>query len=423
MMPKRAKELSAVEVKRLVHPGEVGNVNVPVGGVAGLRLQVTPTNAKSWLMITTVAGKVRQIGLGGYPDVTLSRARELAREVRDAIRRGLDPVEERKAARAALAAAQKRGLTFKDAVDKYLAHKLDELSNEKHRKQWRSTLDTYAIPEIGAMLVSDITVNDIKRTLTPFWMTKTETATRVRSRIESVLAWAGVAGHRSGDNPARWKGNLDAMMPKPGKVAKSDNQPALALNDVARWFANLKKRDGVAARALEFAAMTGARSGEVRGATWDEFDLTGRLWIIPAARMKASKEHRVPLPKEALSLIKLMPRLNSSPFVFAAPREGMLSDMSLSAVMRRLHQAEVDAGRVGYVDGRSGRAAVPHGLRSTFRDWVAEQTDYPREMAEIALAHATGSEVERAYRRSDMVEKRRSMMEAWGRFLRSEEAV
>lgn len=419
-MPKKAKELSALDVKRLAHPGGVGNVNFPVGGVAGLRLQVTPTNAKSWLLITTVASKVRQIGLGGYPDVTLSQARDLAREMRDKISRGIDPVEERKAAKAMLFAAQKRGLTFDDAVEKYLEHKLEELTNDKHRKQWRSTLMTYASPQIGKMLVSEITVHDVQRMLDPIWLTTTETAKRVRSRVENVLDWAQVKGHRSGDNPARWKGNLEALMPKPGKVAKSENQPALTLKDAPAWFAALQAREGVSARALEFLALTAARSGEVRGAVWSEIDLVAKVWTIPASRMKAGKEHRITLTDEAVALLNKMPRLNSSPFVFAAPREGELSDMSLSAVMRRMHKDDVDKGGLGYVDSKSKRPAVPHGLRSTFRVWVAERTEYPREMAEIALAHTVGNEVERAYLRSDMVDKRRGMMEVWDRFLRGE---
>lgn len=422
-MPRKAKELSAIEVKRLVHPGKGRNVKVPVGGVAGLRLQITPTNAKSWLLITTVGAKVREIGLGGYPDVSLSQARDIAREMLGKISRGIDPVEERKAAKAALEAAQKRGLTFDAAVAKYLEHKLDEFRNDKHRKQWQSTLATYASPAIGKMLVSDITVHDIKRMLAPIWSTKTETASRLRGRVEKVLDWAQVAGHRSGDNPARWQSNLEAMLPKRGKIATGDNQPALSLADAPRWFAELQLREGVSARALEFLVLTAARSGEVRGAVWSEIDLITKIWTIPASRMKAGKEHRVTLTDEAVALLKRMPRLNSSPYVFAAPREGELSDMSLSAVMRRMHKAEVDEGRVGYLDRQSGRPAVPHGLRSTFRVWVAERTEYPREMAEIALAHTVGNEVERAYLRSDMVEKRRGMMEAWDQFLRGEFAA
>lgn len=417
-MPKIMKELTPLEVKLLVHDGSRFNANFPVGGVTGLKLQITPTNARSWLLIATVGAKVREIGLGAYPSVTLSQARELAREMRDKIRRGIDPVEERKAAKAALFAAQKRGLTFDDAVEKYLEQKLKELKNDKHGKQWRSTLTAYASPAIGKMLVSEITVHDVQRMLDPIWMTITETATRVRSRVESVLDWATVKGHLTGENPARWKGNLETLMPKPNKVAKKGNQPAVALKDVQRWFAALQMREGVSARALEFVALTAARSGEVRGAVWEEFDLAAKVWVVPASRMKAGKEHRVTLTEEAVALLNKMPRLNSSPYVFAAPREGELSDMALSAVMRRMHKDDVEQGGQGFFDSKSKRPAVPHGLRSTFRVWAAEKTEYAREMAEIALAHTVGSEVERSYQRSDLFEKRRLMMETWSRFLR-----
>jgi integrase len=209
------------------------------------------------------------------------------------------------------------------------------------------------------------------------------------------------------------------MLPKPGKVAKTDNHPALALSDAPAWFAALHWREGTAARALEFLALVAARSGEVRGMTWAELDLERKLWIVPAARMKASREHRVPLTDEAAALLKAMPRLARSPYVFAAPRGGQLSDTPVSAVMRRMQMAEEKAGRTGWLDPRSGRPAVPHGLRSTFRDWAAEQ-GYDRDMSEIALAHNVGTEVERAYRRSDMLERRRAMMAAWARFLRGE---
>ena len=229
-MPKIVEEVSAIEVKRLKHPGGGrGNVTFAVGGVSGLLLQIAPSGGRSWLLRTLVGDRRRDIGLGGYPDVTLAQARERAREAKDAIRRGVDPVEQRKAAKASLVAARRRGLTFADAVDRYLAAKLAEFRNEKHRKQWRATLDAYAGPAIGDMLVSDIDVQDVLRTLQPIWAGKTETASRLRGRVEAVLAWATVAGHRKGDNPARWKGNLDALLPKPGKVAKAGNHPALAV--------------------------------------------------------------------------------------------------------------------------------------------------------------------------------------------------
>jgi integrase len=340
--------------------------------------------------------------------------------MRDLISRGIDPVEQRKEAKAALFAAQKRGLTFDEAVERYLEQKLKELTNDKHCKQWRSTLAAHASPVLGKMLVAEITVHDIQRMLDPIWLTTTETATRVRGRVESVLDWAQVKGHRTGENPARWKGNLEALLPKPSKLTKGDNHPAIALKDAQRWFAALQTRGGVSARALEFVVLTAARSGEVRGAVWDEIDLVAKIWTIPASRMKAEKEHSVALTDEAVALLNKMPRLNSSPYVFAAPREGQLSDMSLSAVMRRMHKDDLENGGLGFIDSRSKRPAVPHGLRSTFRVWVAEKTEYPREMAEIALAHAVGGAVERAYQRSDMIAKRRGMMETWGRFLRGE---
>jgi integrase len=414
-MPRVAKELSALEVKRLKHTSGHG---VPqrfaVGGVAGLNVQITPNGSKSWVLRTTIAGKRRKMGLGSYPTVSLAQARERAREACDAIWHGRDPIEERQAEAAARVADEARSLSFADAVDKCLESKLSEFSNEKHRKQWRSTLETYASPMIGTQTVSTINVHDILKVLQPIWQTKTETASRLRGRIETVLAWATVAGHRCGDNPARWRGNLDAVLPKPTKVAKKGQWPALALRDAAAWFSDLEQRNGMSARALEFLVLTAARSGEVRGAVWQEIDFSTRLWTIPAARMKAKKSHRVPLPDRAISLIKALPRYEGSEFVFPAPRGGQLSDMALQAVMRRVHDGREHA---GYVDPLSSRAAVVHGLRSTFRDWAAERTEFPGEMAEIALAHAVGSEVERAYRRGDMVEKRRAMMDEWERFL------
>jgi integrase len=413
LMPIKVKELSALDVKRLKHPGHTHNAVYAVGGVSGLQLQVTPTGAKSWLLRCMVGAKRRHVGLGGYPDVSLSQARERAREASDLVRHGIDPIEHRKATTAALVASQKRGMTFASAMEKYLAGKLAEFDNEKHRKQWRATLDKYAIPELGEMSVDDIAVQDIQGVLEPIWMTKTETASRLRGRIEAVLAWAAVSGHRAGENPARWRGNLDAVLPKPSKVAKVVHHPAMPLSDAPQWFADLCRRNGSATHALEFMAMTAGRSGEIRGAKWSEIDLGARLWTIPADRMKASKEHRVPLTGAAIALLSKLDRMAGSEFVFSAARGGMLSDAALSACMKRINEACPS----GYLDSRSGRAAVPHGLRSTFRDWAAERTEYPREMAEIALAHSVGSDVERAYRRGDMVEKRRGMMEAWQEFL------
>lgn len=421
---KPEKALTARFVETVSEPGKYFDGH-------GLFLRVRTNGGKQWVQRINIHGKRTEIGLGSPPAVPLATARQLALENRGKAMLGGDPLQEKREARASL--------NFAAAVDKYLSSKLDEFRNEKHRKQWRSTLDTYAAPVLGAKQVAHITVQDVLRVLEPIWQTKTETATRLRGRIENVLSWATVAGYRTGENPARWKGNLSEMLPKPNKVAKSENQPALALGDVSRWWSELAKRDGMAARALQFLTMTAARSGEVRGMTWDEIDFglhdkidktdktpvatlaTSATWTVPASRMKNGREHRVPLTGETVALLKALPRMDSSPYVFFAPRGGMLSDMSISAVMRRMQEAREKAGEPGYLDPRSKRPAVPHGLRSTFRQWAAER-GYPRDMAEIALAHFIGSDVERAYQRSDMLERRREMMEAWAGFLRGEKA-
>jgi integrase len=386
----------------------------------GLFLRVAKNGSKQWVQRITIRGKRSELGLGSPPAVSLVSARKVALDNRGKAMLGGDPLAEKRKVR--------EGLTFAQAVEKYLAAKLSEFSNEKHRKQWRSTLDTYAAPVLGPKLVSEITVQDVLRALEPIWRDKTETASRLRGRIENVLSWGTVAGHRMGDNPARWKGNLSEMLPKPAKVAKGENQPALALSGVSHWWANLAKREGMATRALEFLTLTASRSGEVRGATWDEIDLGGvatpatsatrqAVWTAPASRMKNGRAHRVPLTLEAVVLLESLPRMAGSPYVFFAPRGGMLSDMSISAVMRRMQDAQANAGGPGYLDPQSKRPAVPHGLRSTFRQWAAE-CGYPREMAEIALAHWQGSEVERAYQRSDFLDRRRDMMVDWACFLR-----
>ena len=264
-MPKKARELGALEVKRLAHPGRGGNVFHPVGGVDGLMLQITPNGARSWVLRATIGTKRRKIGLGSYPEVSVAKAREAAREAREAIRAGHDPIEERKAARTALAVQQSRGITFAGSLDRFLEAKAAQFDNPKRRKQWRSTLEAYAVPEIGRMMLSDITVHDVARVLSPVWTSKPETGRKLRGWLEGVFGWATVAGHRDGENPARWKGNLDALLPRQGKSEK--HFPAVALADAPEWFANLRGREGMATRALEFAALTAARSGEVRGAT------------------------------------------------------------------------------------------------------------------------------------------------------------
>lgn len=416
-MPKVASELTALDVKRLTHPGGKRNVLFSVGGVPGLHMQITPNGGRSWVLRVKVGTLRRDIGLGGFPGVTLSMARDKARDARTKIENGVDPVEERKAVKAALIAAQRRGLTFADAVDRCLSAKLDAFKNAKHRQQWENTLATYATPDLGKMLVQEITTQDVLRVLQPIWTDKTETASRLRGRIETVLSWATVAGHRTGDNPARWAGNLKELLPPPSKVATEGNHPALTLDDAPRWFAALQAREGFGARALEFLTLTATRSQEVRGALWGEIDFDKALWVIPGTRMKMGKEHRIPLTDRAVTLLKALPRLEGNPLVFPAARGGQLSDMTLSATMKRMHEAEVASGGTGFIDRTSKRPAVPHGLRSTFRDWVAERTTYPGDMAEVALAHSINNSVEASYRRGDMIEKRRRMMRDWSDFM------
>lgn len=307
-MPKIAEELTALDVKRLAHPGGKRNALLSVGGVPGLHMQLTPKGGRSWVLRATVGTLRRDIGLGGFPAVTLSQARDKARDARAMIEGGIDPVERRKAAKAALVAAQRRGLTFAVAVDRCLAAKLDAFKNAKHRQQWENTLASYATPDLGAMLVQDITTQDVLRVLQPIWTDQTETASRLRARIEAVLSWATVAGHRSGDNSARWAGNLKELLPAPSKVATEGNHPALSLEDALRWFAALQTREGYGSRALEMLALTATRSQEVRGALWDEIDLEKAIWVIPGARIKMGKEHRVPLSARAAALLRDLPR-------------------------------------------------------------------------------------------------------------------
>ena len=394
-MPRKARELSSLEVRRLTTSGRWS-----VGGVDGLALQVTTTGARSWVLRVTAAGKQRELGLGSFPSVTLAEARERARAERSSLVLGEDPVAQRLAARSAAQAERAAQQTFEALARQYIEQHAKGWKNAKHAAQWMSTLKTYVEPVVGKLLVRDITTAHVIKVLDPIWLTKTETATRVRSRLELVLDFGAARGLREGPNPARWRGNLDAALPKPNKVAKVQHHTAVPVAEVAAVMARLRLQRGMGARALEFAVLTAARSGEVRGATWAEFDLDKALWTVPAERMKAAREHRVPLSAPALALLALLPKGKAGAPVFAAHRGGVLSDMTLSAVMRRM-----------------GLDAVPHGFRSTFRDWAAEHTNCPAEVAEMALAHAVGDKVEAAYRRGDLFEKRRQMMVDWAGFV------
>lgn len=396
-MPKKAKELGPLDVKRLVEPGLHA-----VGGVAGLHLQILPSGGRSWVLRIVIGGKRREVGLGGFPDVPLALAREKAREVREAVQQGRDPIAERAAARSALAAQRGAEITFDECAEKFISAKSAEWKNAKHVAQWSATLTTYASPVVGTMQVRDIELSHVVKILEKddFWTTKTETASRVRGRIEAVLDWATVRGYRKGENPARWKGHLDKVLAAPKKVQKVEHHAALPVDEIGAFMRDLREREGIAARALEVLILTAARSGEVRGMAWGEINLDEAVWIVPAERMKAKREHRVPLSSRVIEVLRSMPVVAGG-LVFPGMREGSpLSDMTVTAVLKRMGRADLTA----------------HGFRSSFRDWAAERTNYPREVAEMALAHTIENKVEAAYRRGDLFEKRRRMMEDWSRF-------
>jgi integrase len=393
-MPKKARELSAVEVKRLTSVGLHA-----VGGVAGLHLQVKETGARSWILRAQIGARRRDIGLGGYPDVTLAGARDSARDAREQIRQGIDPVEARRAARDAIKAAQARRMTFDDAAKQCHQLKVPEFRNKKHCNDWINSLNRYVSPVIGDKLVSEIGLTDVVNVLKPIWQHRTETATRVRQRIESVLSWATVSGYRSGENPARWNGHLDQVLQKPSRIRKVQHFAALNWQQMGAFMAELREREGMGASALEYLILTAARSGEVRLATWDEIDVAGKLWTIPPERMKAGKRHRIPLSQPAIALLNNLPRSDESLYVFSTHRGGPLSDMSISAVCRRM---EVPA--------------VPHGFRSTFKDWCRISTAYPDEVSELALAHVNSDATRAAYARDELLPKRARLMRDWAKY-------
>jgi integrase len=394
-MPKLAKELKALEVARIAAPGLHF-----VGVVPGLALQVTAAGARSWTFRAVIGGRRRDMGLGSYPSVTLAMAHAKARDARELIRQGIDPIARQQAAVSALRAATAEALTFKECAEAYIKAHRDGWKSDKHAQQWRNTLAQHAYPVLGELLVRDVKLPQVMAVLEPIWATTNETAVRLRGRIESVLDWATARGLRDGLNPARWRGHLDKLLAKPSKVNNREHHAALPVGDVGAFMLKLRAAEGMGARALEFTILTAARSGEVRGATWAEIDAAEKVWVVPGARMKAGKEHRVPLSAEALALLKGLTKMPGTDLVFPAPRGGQLSDMTLAAVLRRM-----------------GVPAVPHGFRSTFRDWASERTNYPRDVAEMALAHAIGDKVEAAYRRGDLFEKRRLLMADWAKFL------
>lgn len=396
-MARKAKELSALTVARLKAPGRHA-----VGGVDGLYLR-NIGNSRAWVLRIKIDQRRSDIGLGPYPEVSLADARDAARTERRKVREGVDPVQQRIAARSAQR-AQKAGVrTFQDCATDYIeAHKAGWKS-DKHAKQWTATLKAYAFPAFGLLSIADVDTAVVQEVLQPIWAIKPETASRLRGRIESVLDWAKVQSYRTGENPARWRGHLDHLFPARVKVKPVQHHPALPYDRLPVFLRDLRKRDGMAARALEFLVLTAARSGEVRGMVWGELDFDAKVWTIPANRMKAGKEHRVPLATAAVAILEALPHIEGTDFVFVAPRGGPLSDMTLSAVLRRMKLTNVTV----------------HGFRSTFRDWAGETSTYPREVIEHALAHQLKDKAEAAYQRGDLLTKRATLMAEWGSFVHS----
>lgn len=391
-MPKKAKPLSAVEVRRLSEPGLHA-----VGEVAGLHLQIAKGGSKSWILRIRIGSKRRDMGLGGFPDVSLSQARAVAREMRVKVSEGIDAVEERKSAKRARIDAQAKCITFEQAAKVKHQSIASESKNKRHRDDWLSTLRRHAFPILGGMDVAAIETAHVLAVLRPIWETKTETATRLRQRIEAVLSWATVAGYRQGDNPARWADNLKELLSRPAKVRKRKHFPALQWQEVPGFMAALGVQAGIGARALEVAILTAARSGEVRGMTWSE--LEGGIWTIPAEKMKAGRKHVIPLPPRALAIIKALPKIDGSPYVFTSPRGNRLSDMTLSAVCRRM-----------------GVNAVPHGFRSSFKDWARNRSAYMDEVSELCLAHVNSDATRAAYARDGLLSQRANMLKDWANF-------
>lgn len=401
-MPKKVKELSALEVGRLTEPGYHF-----VGGVDGLILQVSPTGSKSWILRTTIGKGRPELGLGGFPDVTLAQAKDRAREMKGMIRKGIDPREEQRNAKSALLAQRATDVTFEEFARQYIEDNEAAWGDRSH-KQWLSSLEKHAFPKIGKLYVRHVDTPQVLEVLEPIWREITETATRVRGRIEKIMAAATVKKMRDGPNPAAWRNHLQLMLPAPEAIMGEEHHPALRYSKMASFMKDLRQHEGQGARCLEFLILTATRSNEARGAAWSEINLKQKIWVIPKERMgKSKKEHRIPLSDSAIDLLKAQPQIEGTDLVFPSPLKGVeLSDATLGAVMKRM--------------GIKSEEGVPHGFRSTFKDWAMELTDYPSDMSEIALAHKVGSKVEQAYRRGDMFAKRRQQMNDWAKFCATE---
>jgi integrase len=402
-MAREIHRLTTIKVARANKPGLYCD-----GG--GLYLRVSPRGTKSWIFRYRHKGKLRDMGLGSIRLVGLAEARAAAHEQAKAtlaLRHGIeasDPISRRRELRTAQEIEAAKGITFRKCADAYIAAHQAGWRNPKHRRQWISTLGTYVHPVIGDLPARAIDTALVLKIIEPIWSTKTETAARVRGRIEAILDWATARGHRTGENPARRRGHLDHLLPNKAKVRRVEHRAALPYVDIASFVAELRQQKGIGARALEFTILTAARTSEVIGARWDEFNLSERLWTVPPERMKSGREHRVPLSDAAMTIIEHMAAIRQNDLVFpGAKKNRLLSHMTMLNVLGRMGRADVTA----------------HGFRSTFRDWCAERTAFPAEVAEMALAHTVSDAVEAAYRRGDLFEKRRQLAEAWAKFCES----
>lgn len=371
-----------------------------MGGAPGLYLRIVG-GSRHWLYRYVHHGKRCRMGLGSYPAVSLAAARELVRQAQTTRAEGGNPIAMRIQAREAARLANAKLLTFEEAGEAFVTEHETTWKNIKHIQQWRNTLATYANPHFGKLYVSDIEQSHVLRALSPIWKTKTETATRLRGRIEQILDWATAHGHRSGPNPARWRGQLQHILANPDKVAPVKHHAAVPYKQLPGTYKQIAAIKGQSARALCFVILTGARSGEVRGLRWCEIDIDANLWTVPADRMKAGKEHRVPLSRQAIEILTTQREILRHPpdeddYVFPSNRLGPLSNMAFTTLMRR-HNID----------------AVPHGFRSTFRDWAGDTTHHPRDAVELCLAHSIDTKTEAAYRRGDMLEKRATIMQEW----------
>jgi len=393
-MAKKIDRLSALKVERTKKPGMYADG-------AGLWLRVLSGGAKSWIFRFMMNGRAREMGLGSANEVTLADARERAIECRRLRSRGIDPIENRRGERQAAALEAARAITFRECAEKYIASHKAAWRNKQHLRQWQNSLTKHVEPVIGGFSIQAIDTALVMRVLEPMWTAKTETASRLRQRIEVILDWAKVQGFRDGENPARWRGHFDKLVAKPSKVKKITHFSALPYSELPAFMRDLRNEKGTVALALEFTILTVARSSEVIGARWDEINFATKTWTIPGDRTKAGREHRKPLSARAVAILEKMTALRDQrhgDFVFPGNRAGR--PFSHGVLLPVLQQV--------------GRAGVTvHGFRSTFRDWVAERTNYPREVAEMALGHSVGDATERAYMRTDLFEKRRRLMDEW----------